>query len=304
MKHSIILWDCCYRNFFHLTGSLAEQDYPRDQFEIIWIEQRSRAASDTFNHRLGLRSLGETVALHADRCDVRVVYLDQPTSQPYHIGVCVNAGMARARGEIVTRMDGDMLVKPDFLRSLDREMDARPGVINMDKRGASQPVGVPRERWTEGVIDFELCRAQSPRGFQPIAPTVKNKGPCLAAPRAWYEAIGGYDEHPLWATGISRNGQDLTARLEIYSGVPSRALPDQFGVHPFHPIELNRVGEVETAIFTAQQDLIDWSRAHAAPTLDVRREMVEEVARRVSVPLAQHLAASYREMEEAPVETE
>ena len=139
MKHSIILWDCCYRNFFHLTGSLAAQDYPKDQYEVIWIEQRSRAASDAFNHRLGLRSLGDTVALYADRCDVRVVYLNQPPAQPYHIGVCVNAGAARARGEILSRMDGDMLVKPDFLRSLDREMDrtARRRQPGAARRGAS-----------------------------------------------------------------------------------------------------------------------------------------------------------------------
>ena len=273
------------------------------------MEQRSREASDAFNHRLGLRSLGDTVALHAGRCDVRAIYLGQPASQPYHIGVCVNAGMTRARGRNSSRAwTGICWCKPDFLRMPGpRDGGAARRHQPRDKRGAARnPWASRAERWTEGIIDYELCRARVSARVPRPAPAgrCKNKGPCLSAPRAWCEAVGGYDEHLLWATGISRNGQDLTARLEIYSGVPSRALPDQFGVHPFHPIELNRVGEVETAIFTAQQDLIDWSRAHAAPTLDVRREMVEEVARRVSGPLAQHLAASYREMEEAPVETE
>ena len=300
MKHSIILWDCCYRNFFHLTGSLAEQDYPKDEYEVIWVEQRSRAASDAYNHRLGLQSLADTVALHAGRCDVRAVYLEQPTTRPYHIGVCVNAGTTLARGQIVTRMDGDMLVRRDFLRSLDRAMDEQPGVINMDKRGAARPVGVPLDRWMEGVIDFELCRAESPRGFQPIAPTVRNKGPCIAAPCAWIDATGGYDEHDLWATGISRNGQDLTARMEILSGVPSRALPDQFGVHPYHPLELNRQGEVESALFAAQQRLIDWSREHAVPALAARRWALEETCASVRAELEEHLAASRREAEEIP----
>ena len=291
MKHSIVLWDCCYRNFFHLTGSLADQDYPKNQYEIIWVEQRSREASDAFNHRLGLRSLGDTVAAYADRCDVRVVYLDQPTSQPYHIGVCVNAGAALARGEILSRMDGDMLVRPDFLRRVDHEMDARPGVLNLARRGAARPVGVPMERWTEGVIDYELCRAECLHGHDPVPPVVRNKGPCLTAPRAWCEAVGGYDEHALWATGISRNGQDLTTRLEIKSGVPSRALPGQMGVHPFHPRGLNRLGEVETVIFAAQQRLIDWSRAHAEPTLAARRAVLEETYARVRPAVEQHLRA-------------
>ena len=291
MKHSIILWDCCYRNFFHLTGSLADQDYPKDQYEIIWVEQRSRAASDVFNHRIGLQSLGDTVALHADRCDVRVVYLDQPASRPYHIGVCVNAGSALARGEILSRMDGDMLVRPDFLRGLDREMTTRPGVINLARRGAAKPVGVPLERWTEGTIDYDLCRAECPRGFDPIPPVIRNKGPCLAAPRAWCEAVGGYDEHDLWATGISRNGQDLAARLEIYSRVPSRALLDHIGVHPYHPTGLNRLGEAETAIFAAQQSLIDWSRKHAEPTLAARRIVLEETYARIRGCVEEHLRA-------------
>ena len=289
MKHSIILWDCCYRNFFHLTGSLADQDYPKDEYEIIWVEQRTRAASDAFNHRLGLRSLGDTVALHADRCGVRAVYLGQPATRPYHIGVCVNAGAALAKGEILSRMDGDMLVRPDFLRRLDHEMAARRGVINLARRGAARPVGVPPERWTEGTIDYDLCRAECPRGFDPVPPVVRNKGPCLSAPRAWCEAVGGYDEHDLWATGISRNGQDLTARLEIYSGVPSRSLPDQIGVHPYHPTGLNRLGESETAIFAAQQSLIDWSREHAEPTLAARKVELEETYARVRPSVEQHL---------------
>ena len=289
MKHSIVLWDCCYRNFFHLTGSLAAQDYPKDEYEIIWVEQRSRAASDAFNHCRGLRSLGDTVAIHAGDCDVRVVYLDQPAARPYHIGVCVNAGTALAKGEILARMDGDMLVRPDFLRCLDRAMAARPGVVNLARRGAARPVGVPPERWTEGVIDYDLCRAECPRGFDPVPPSVRNKGPCLAAPRAWCGAVGGYDEHDLWATGISRNGQDLTTRLEIYSGVPSRALPDQVGVHPYHPTGLNRLGEAETAIFAAQQSLIDWSREHAESTLAARRVALEETYARVRGHVERHL---------------
>ena len=291
MKHSIILWDCCYRNFFHLTGSLAAQDYPKREYEIIWVEQRSRAASDAFNHRLGLRSLGDTVALYASECDVRVVYLDQPAAQPYHIGVCVNAGTALARGQFLSRMDGDMLVKPDFLRSLDREMTTRPGVLNMVRRGAARPVGVPPERWTEGIIDYARCLAECLRGHDPIPSVVRNKGPCLSAPRAWCEAVEGYDEHNLWATGISRNGQDLTARLEIYSGVPSRALPDQIGVHPFHPTGLNRLGHTEAAIFDAQQTLIDWSRAYHEPTLAARRDTLAETYRYVRQQVEEHLAA-------------
>ena len=279
MRHTIILWDCCYRNFFHLTGSLADQDYPRDDYEILWVEQRSRAASDRFNHRLGLRSLGDTVAALADRCQVRVVYLDQPPAHPYHIGVCVNAGAALARGEILSRMDGDMLVQPDFLTSLDRAHEQFACVLNLAKRRAVRAVGVPEERWAEGVIDFDRCLAECPRGAEPVPETVTNKGPLISAPRAWWTAIEGYDEHDLWSTGISRNGQDVTARMEILSGRPSRTVPDQVGVHPYHPQGLDRQGPAEVAIFAAQARLIAWSRERGEPKLGPRAaELAAEYA--------------------------
>lgn len=277
MKHSFVLWDCCFRNFFHLTGSLAAQDFPCEEYEIIWVEQRTRAASDTFNRPLGLPSLGETVERYAGVCQVRVLYLDHPPEQPYHLGIALNAGMAAARGEIVSCMDGDMLVRPDFVASLGRAHAELGCVLNLARRRAPHAVGVPPERWTEGIIDFELCLDANPRGRRQIPESVTNKGPCISAPRQWWQAVGGYDEHPLWATGISRAGQDVNARMEIFSGQPSRALPDQLAVHPWHPQGLNRSGEIEGIIFAAQQRLIDWSLEHREPTLPPRDGVLAEV---------------------------
>jgi hypothetical protein len=277
VKHSIILWDCCYRNFFHLTGSLAAQDFPRDEYEIIWVEQRSREESDAFNQQLGLLSLGDTVARYADVCQVRIIYLEQPPEQPYHLGIAVNAGIRAAHGEILTSMDGDMLVRPDFLTHLACAHSELGCVLNLERRRAAHAVGVTPDRWTEGVIDFERCLAASMEADKPIPETVKNKGPCISAPRAWWEAVGGYDEHDLWSTGISRAGQDVNARLEIYSSKPSRALPNQVAVHPWHPQGLDRRGHAENILFAAQKRLIDWSREHRDPTLAPRRALLEEV---------------------------
>ncbi len=277
VKHSIILWDCCYRNFFHLTGSLAVQDFPRDAYEIIWVEQRSRAESDHFNHRLGLKSLGDTVAQHAGNCQARVLYLNQPASQPYHLGMAVNAGIRAASGDLLTSMDGDMLVRADFLACLTRAHDELGCVLNLERRRAAHAVGVAPERWTEGVIDFDRCLAASPQAGNPIPGTVKNKGPCISAPCAWWEAVDGYDEHDLWSTGISRAGQDVNARLDLFAGRPARALPGQVAVHPWHPHGLDRNGDAENIVFAAQKRLIDWSREHREPTLPPRRPLLDEV---------------------------
>jgi hypothetical protein len=80
MIHTIISWDCCFRNFFHLTGALAEQQYSKDQYELIYVEQRSRQASDAYNHKLGLQSLQDTVDAYRDRFNVRGLFLSQDQS--------------------------------------------------------------------------------------------------------------------------------------------------------------------------------------------------------------------------------
>jgi len=87
--HTIISWDYCFRNFFHLIGSLAEQNYPKDKYELIFVEQRDREASDAYNHNLGLRSLQDTVNAYRNRFNVRTVFLSRDYSHPYHLGTCV-----------------------------------------------------------------------------------------------------------------------------------------------------------------------------------------------------------------------
>ena len=65
--------------------------------------------------------------------------------------------------------------------------------------------------------------------------------------------------------------------MEIFSGKPSRALPDQLAVHPWHPQGLNRSGGLEGVIFAAQQRLIDWSIGRREPTLPLREAVLAEV---------------------------
>ena len=57
MLHSIISWDCSYRNFFHIIDGLLNQKFSKDNFELIYIEQRSKNHANNFNHQFGLKSL-------------------------------------------------------------------------------------------------------------------------------------------------------------------------------------------------------------------------------------------------------
>src|SRR6185436_5419984 len=186
MTHTIISWDCCFRNFFHLIGSLAEQDYPKDNFEIIYVEQWSREESDAFNHARKLLSLGETVASYSDRLNVSAVYLDRKNT-PYHLGISNNAGIRMAKGKYISVMDGDLLVEKDFLQKLEEAHEEKKSVLNLDRRYAQGPVGVPESKWMEATIDFDLVLRECADQSRTVPYKVENKGPMISAPSAWWK---------------------------------------------------------------------------------------------------------------------
>lgn len=275
--HTIISWDCCFRNFHHLIGALADQVFPRDQYEVIFVEQRSRAESDAFNHRLGLKSLQDTVNEYSDRCNVRALFLNHDVEQPYHLGIANNTAIRLARGRYISVMDGDMLVRPSFLSALQKAHEARPAVINLDRRTSSKPVGVSGRDWVKGQIDFDRCLAVCPDRDHAIPTRVSNKGPMVSAPRQWWEAVGGYDEHALWSTGVSKLGGDVNARLEIYAGQEASVLSDEFAVHPYHPAGFSRQAKVQSLVLGIQQQLWDWSVRHQEPSHVKRQPLANEL---------------------------
>jgi|Deesub1362B_J571_1020462.scaffolds.fasta_scaffold00417_18 glycosyltransferase involved in cell wall biosynthesis len=278
MIHTIICWDCSFRNFFHTIDALLTQDYDRDKFELIYVEQRSREFSDAYNHRLGLKSLWDRYQEVKDLINIRVVYLNDPPNIPYHLGRIVNKALKLAKGEIISVMDGDLLVPPDFLIKLEeyhRRHD--PAIVNLVRHMCERPVGVDKDNWTKQIIDFERCLEVCPTRDQPIPRTVANKGPLISARKEFWEKIGGYDEHIIWSTGVSRLGQDVTARLEILTGVESIALPDCFAVHPWHPQGFRRDTISSQRMLTLQAKLIEWARSHSEPLWKKRLPYTEEL---------------------------
>ena len=279
MRHSILSWDCCFRNFFDLIPALAAQDYPRSEYELIIVEQRTRQESDRYNHALGLPSLSEVVDEHRGRFNVEAVFLGVGADLPYHIGLCLNRAAARARGSVLSRMDGDVIVRPDFLSQLDQAHSELETTLNLDRRMVPHPVGASLSNWREGKREFVACLQACPDRDRPVPKTVSNKGPMVSAPRDWIEAVGGYDEHRLWSTALSRSGQDLTARLEILTGKPSMALPDQFCVHPFHP-SVHRSSALAGLVLGIQRKLINWSKDCGEPHHERRQAITEQLYRR------------------------
>jgi len=277
MIHSVISWDCTFRNFFHLIAGLLNQEYDRTQFELIFIEQRTKEIADTYNHNLGLKSLSDCYEEVKDKINIQVVYLGDDFSVPYHLGRCNNKGIELAKGQIISVMDGDLLLPTDFLRKLENYHNRGIAVVNLFRHNASYPIGVRKEDWTKGLIDFEGCLQACSTRKNPIPRKVNNMGPLISAKKEYWELIGGYDLHPIWSTGISRLGLDTNTRLELLLEIESTALPDCFAVHPYHPIGLNRNTFLSQKLLYLQQKLIDWAISNKQFSWQKRTPYTEEL---------------------------
>lgn len=272
MRHSIISWDCCYRNFFHTALALAEQDFDIDSFEVLYVEQRTKSASDRFNRQAGLASLGDVVTALQDRMNIRALYLGDGPERPLHWGRAVNLGIRKSRGDVISVMDGDLLVGRDFLAKLDDEHHRSPtAVINLHRRMVPGPIGVTRDRWTDQSASFDACLDACPDRDQPLPAEVQNYGPMISARREHWRAIAGYDEHRIWSTGLSRIGEDVTARLGIHLAVRERLLPGTVCVHPWHPVGFRRDTLAARRMLSLQGALIDWARTNQASGWTDRR---------------------------------
>jgi hypothetical protein len=276
VKHTIISWDCSFRNFFHLLDALVLQDYDRNEFEVFYVEQRSRVVADEFNHKLGLPSLADRAREVSDSIQVCAEYLGDPAETPYHLGRSVNRGLELARGEIISVMDGDMLLPPDFLTKLENCHASGAGVVNLARRMASRPVGATFENWTEGRIDFNECLKVCPDATAPVPRVVSNKGPMISASAVAWRSIGGYDPHPIWSTGLTRLGQDANSRLELHLTTASTALPDAFAVHPYHPAGFSRLTLDASRVLDIHADLIHWARQNREVTWQARGEITQQ----------------------------
>jgi hypothetical protein len=272
MKHTIIAWDCAFRSHYHLIDALLAQDFPRSQWELIFVEQRTKRYAGAYHQALGLPTL-------AERCmkkrNVKAIYLDDAYTEPLHVGRLVNAGLEAAKGDIVSVMDGDQLVPSDFLRALSRYYDEhRMGIACVARHMATRPARRAHDHtfesdfnWMEASFNLEDVLAVCPGKHAPYPATTQpgSFAPLLSARRSYWDAVLGCDTHPVWATGASSVLGDAARRLEMATGTRAEQLLDTYAVHPWHPVGFARQKRAESdeqvlAYLGLQREITDSTR--------------------------------------------
>jgi len=265
MKHTIISWDSSFRNFFHLIDGLLQQNYNREEFEVIYVEQRSKELANKFNHNLNLKSLWDRYEEVKNQINIKVLYLNDDFTVPYHLGTCNNAALKIAKGDIISIMDGDMLLPSDFLSQLEEAHSKGDYVYNLYRFMCPFPVNVDKQNWWKASFLLDDCLAICPDKGTKMPDTIDNKGPMISAKKEYWQRINGYDPNLIWSTSVSRSGQDVCARLEIATGSKSLCLKTSYAVHPWHPIGISVLGrgrrnELVMGLLSTQQEIIDFSR--------------------------------------------
>ena len=185
--------------------SLACLDYPRDRFEVIVVDDGSRAPLD---------ALAEPFR---DRLDLTL--LSQPNSGP---AAARNAGAERARGDLIVFTDDDCRCRPDWLVQLAGRFRAGP----RHAYGGRNVTSFPDNAYRTAADLVRLVRVRRESGQEGARFLTTDN---LAVPAAEFRELGGFDP-------AFRRAEDR----EFCSRWRSRGLslyfePEALGEHTFCP---------------------------------------------------------------------
>jgi hypothetical protein len=227
-KISVVMVDGSFRERYDSIDFMARQDFPAEDYELIWVEYYDAIAPD-------LRRRIESADQHRN---FRAVALGRTGT--YHSSYCFNRGIAEARGGLVVIPDADVIAEPGFLSAVWRDHQESDRLVtyyhryNEPKESHAETVGLDHLR--------NVCELTNPA----------NHGACLSVRKKWLIEINGYEQSPIFATGFHANDKDVYARL-CGLGLMVRWNPDVKLFHPWHDM----TGEV-TPHYTPQHDVVSW----------------------------------------------
>jgi len=208
IKISIVVWDCNFRESHHALDFFAQQSFPSDQYELIWV--------DFYDSNYALR---EKISRYNN---FRLVTLNNDPKTPWHLGVCMNTGVALAIGDILILPDADIAVESDFLDNVYKEHRSTENLVLYNRR-YDEPADSHCSR-SHTSIDYLRDTTR--------LTTATNFGGCFSLLKRNFLKLGGYEEHPAFS-GPGMNAMELNVRFRN-AGYCIKWSTEMKVYHPWH----------------------------------------------------------------------
>jgi GT2 family glycosyltransferase len=190
LRISIIMVDGAFRQSYHAVDFFCTQDFPTDEFELLWVE-----FTDYVHPQLA-----EAVARYPN---ARIITLNQ--SGDYHPALCFNAGIEAARGDLLVIPDADQACEPDTLQRLwDAHQRDERLVMYLFRYDEPEDQHIEPIALETLAHLQQVCHLRSPSNF----------GACLTVRKRWLLEINGYDRYWPFHTGFHAHGLDVNTRLK------------------------------------------------------------------------------------------
>ena len=197
------------------------QNFPDDEYEIIWVDYFDRIHSNVSANK-------------------KVISIPLNKTGIYHSSYCFNRGIKKAQGEIIIIPDADQIVLPDFL---DRVWDLH------NKYEKLVVYGYRYDEVEQGLLkshDVEELQAKC------VLKNPLNYGGCLTVRKKWLLEMNGYEQHDVFRTGFHANGMLMYTRFKNM-GLAIQWEPSLKLYHPWHPFTLSSSLE-----YHSQHKIINW----------------------------------------------
>jgi GT2 family glycosyltransferase len=229
-KISVILLDWSTRESFHCLHYLNNQTFPREEYEIIWIEFYNRKPKELQTH---------TDEIKKDLFIDKWIILGYPQSIYYHKHFMYNVGIVLSDGKICIICDSDAVFNPTFLENVYNEFKKDSNIVlHVDQvRNENKqfyPFNYPKiaDIFGKGCLNWT---GKTTTGLNNSLDMLHeaNYGACMCALKEDLIAIGGADEH-IDYLGYICGPYDMTFRLVNY-GKCEKWLSHEWLYHTWHP---------------------------------------------------------------------
>ena len=228
---SIVTWDANFRENLFTVDSFFNQNIDTDIFEFIWV--------DYYNSN---RNVANKIKNYPR---AKLITLDNPASDQWHIGKCINAGVKNSSGDIILLIDGDIIVDDNFLEHINKVYKVGNEFVTYFRR-YDESIG-------NSAVDSKVQIKKMGKIFHLLS--VDNFAGCAAVPRNLFQAINGYETHPAFA-GPGMIAKEFYVRMKNF-GAPIRWDRNKNVYHPWHP---NTLGSGFQKELKEQIKILKWAK--------------------------------------------